>query len=322
MSQTLLQLTEACELRSGYNDLTFRPTWRNFLNEAAREFARGHPWPGLEGFTTLVVPSGSSSFSLPHWLDEVISIANVTDILPVDRAGDWDRTATSLYTQNTAGRLMQYDSGGVYPVSRAPVSYLTVVSSSALDTFGSVNISGYVTDTRYSGTPMENLFQNISMTPGGVTPVTFTSLWNQILSISKSTETNGDFYLSDSGSGQPNAGVSYIPRYDTEASFRRLRLLQVPQAATTILIKYRSKVPPLYSNEQSLYPGIDGDYVVHKAIDLFYRFQQQYTKAQIEGGTATAIMQAAANKERNFNEGGSYITPWIPDDVDKAALED
>lgn len=296
-----------CELRSGYNDTNYRTQWTSFINEGVREFARRYPWPGLEDFCQLVA-DGTRFLILPHYVDTVISILNRSQNMAVERAGDFDREATFVQSQRSAGTVLAYDKIGTVAALRDPTGYVYLRSTSGGDSgVPAIYVTGYVTNSGASGTGMERTLSSVSMTPAGVSPVTITTLFSQVLSISKTTNTNGDFFFHDAGNS--NAHISFLARYDSNAAFKRVQLLYVPTAGTQFEVKFRHKIPTLAANEQAPHPSVDPDFVVHYAIGAHYRQQQQFTKGQIQDAKAVELLQQKAHKENNFDEPWQQIIP-------------
>ena len=303
----LLQLISECELRSGWNDTNYHVSWRSFLNEGVREFSRRYPWPGLEDFAQLT-SDGTRFLILPHYVDTVISILNRSQNMPLERSGDFDREATFPQANRTAGTASAYDKIGVVPVLRDPTGLCYLRSTSASDTGApSIYLTGYVSNSGASGTGMERTISTISVTPAGLSSVTVTTLFAQILSISKTTNTNGDFFIHDAGDS--NRHISFLARYENEAAFKRVQLLYVPNAGTLFEVKFRHKVPPLTQNEQSPHPSVESDFIVHYALGAHYRHQQQFTKGQIQDAKAVQVLQDKAHKDQNFDEPWSQILP-------------
>lgn len=305
----LLQLVTECEARTGFNDTNYRPQWTSFLNEGVREFARRYPWPGLEDLISLQ-SDGTRFLILPHYVDTVISVLNRTDSQEVVRGGDFDRNATYSQAQRVSGTVLAYDKVGTVPVLRDPSGYLSLRGTSSSDTGApAIYLTGYVNNSGATATAMERTVRTVSITPTGLSPVTVTELFASVISISKVTDANGDFFFHDLGNS--NAHISFLARYEPEASFKRVQLLFSPSSPTIFEVKFRHKIPPLRLNEQAPHPAVDSDFVVNHALALHWRQQQQFTKAQYQDQKATQILEQRAHKEQNFDEPWNQIQPIV-----------
>lgn len=300
-------LIEACEFRSGQNDPDYRPQWKNFLNEGIREFSRKQPWPGLEDLIT-VVTDGTEYLVLPHYVDTIVGVLNASFHHPVERSGDWDRSDPSVYSQRTTGRVVTYDPVGRVATLRDPTGYLFVKSTHASDA-QTVWITGMVNNSGASGTALQKSLSHLSVSLTGTSPLTLTTLFAQIISISKTTDANGDLYFYDAGA--TNAHIAYMGRYDDESAFNRFQLMMKPDTATSLRIRFRYKIPPLKDNSQSPHPSVHPDFVISHAISLFHKNNEQYQKAAVEAQRSSQVMLDEANKELNFNEPHSIITPYV-----------
>ena len=309
----LSQLREACQFRSGYNDASYSPQWNSFINESYREFARTYPWEGLEDLLS-VTSDGTEFIVLPPFVDSIVHILNKSFHIPVDRSGSWDREASAIYSQRTVGRVINYDKIGEVPTLRNPSGYVFVQSTHTSD-LGSIYITGRVNNSGASGTGLQSVISHFTTNITGTSPLTLTTQFAQILSISKATDTNGDLYFFDAGSTTTtNAHISFLGRYDDEARFKRIQLLYKPSDQTIFEIRFRYKIPPLKADAESPHPSVKSDYIIHKALQLHYQQQQQFSKAQVKGAEATKILQDEANKEMNFDEPYSQIVPLKHDD--------
>ena len=305
----LLNLTEACENRTGFNDPDYRPTWRSFINEAIREFSRKYPWPGLEDLITVSADGTSHYLVLPHFVGDIVAILNETQNNAVDRGGDWDREIPAIYAQRTGGRVVQYDDVGKVPALADPTGYVYFKGDESGDgSWGQVYVTGYINNSGASGTSLQRTLKTASVNMNGLSPVTLPNQFASFVSISKVTDTNGDFYFYDAGNSDKH--ISWLGRFEDEANFKRIQMMFKPAAETLLRIRYRHKIPPLKANEQSPHPSVDADFVTREAVNYHWRSQHQFTKAQIERGDAVATVQDVINKELNFNEPFSQIIPW------------
>lgn len=315
----LLEIITACENRSGFNDTTFRGVWRDFINEGVREYSRRYPWPGLEDFVQLV-SDGSRYLVLPHYVDQVVSLLNKTTNVSVDRSGDFDRRWGPAQAQRTAGPTTEYDKIGIVPVLRDPTGFLQLYSTSTSDTGSpfAAYITGYASNSGASGTGLEKTLRTLSINPTGISPLTLSILFATIVSISKATDSNGDFFFNDAGDS--NRQISFLARSERSAAFKRLQLIYLPTPQSSFELRFRHKVPALTVDEQAPHPAVDTDFVIQYALGNFYRHHQQFTKAQIQDQRALSVLERAANKQENFDESFTQINPQVWIDPDRESL--
>lgn len=298
-----------CEHRTGMNDSTFQARWREYINAAVRNFARKYPWPGLERELSTTLYSGQRYLTLPHIVDHITEILNVTDLVPIYSRGNWAKQDTALYANLTQGRPLEYRKAGHVATAGDPTGFVWFNSSHASDV-DLVYVQGYIQASGSSNPAFDRILQQVSVQAQGVSPVTLTTQFAEIVSISKATSTNGDFFFYDAGNA--NGYISFIPAGDQDARFRRLEFMFVPDADKSIRLKYIPEIPPLVNDQQSPHPTIKDDFIVEKAIALYQRYQSQYTKAQFHDAEALDTLVSETNKEENFTEPFSQIQPEIP----------
>lgn len=309
---TLGSIIEACEFRTGWTDSAYRSRWREFINSAIREYARRQPWDGLEDTITLVA-DGTRYLLLPHFVDSIVHIVNKTSKLPVNREGDWDREATGPYVDGTAGTTIAYDKIGIVPALADPAGYAVLQSTHASD-LQTISFTGLVATSGASGTGLGSRMGALSVSASGTSPVTLSTLFTRFISISKVTNSNGDFFVFDAGA--TNRHIAFISRYETDSRFKRLQLMYVPSAGTLFEIKFRYRIQPIVLDEQSPHPAIPFDYIVSEAIAIHYREREQDQKAAIKSGEATRVLEGEAHKDNNFDEPYSRVIPQFPIDPD------
>ena len=139
------------------------------------------------------------------------------------------------------------------------------------------------------------------------------ALFSKIISISKTTLSNGDYSFFDTGT----VPLSILNAYEQDACFRRVQLMFSPSGAVSFEIKFRYKIPPLIENAQSPHPSVKPDFLVSTALETFYRHHDQFQKANVMKSLANDTLEKEANKEANFSEDYSQITPLIPPDPDE-----
>lgn len=309
----LASLVEECERRSGFNDPLFRYYWRTYLNAGIRDFARKQPWPGLEDLLTLY-SDGSENLVLPHFVGDVVHLFNVSDSQPVHCLGNWDRDVPADYSQRTRGAPLNYAKLGEVPVLRDPTNYLWFNSSHASD-IDTLFVTGRIVDSAASGTALASYVRSVSAVATGTSPVTIGTLFSKVLSISKTTLSNGEYRVYDLASASPPP-ISILAAYEQDACFRRVQLFRPPASQTRFELRFRYKVPPLADDSQSPHPSVKPDYLINFALEHFYRHHEQFQKAAVMGQIAQGVLQDEANKEANFSEDYSQITPLLEVDPD------
>lgn len=305
----LASLIEKLSFQSGFTDSAYRSRWKQFINDAIREHARRRPWEGLEDVTDLS-SNGTKFLVLPHYVDSIVHLLNRTQNTPVERSGDWDREATQTYAQATPGAVMNYDRLGDVPLLKNPSGYMWVSSTHASD-LQTLCFTGIVANSGASGTGLAESVQTLSVFSTGTSPITLSSLFTKVLSVSKSTDSNGDYFIYDAGAS--NSRIGYIGRYDDDSHFKRLQLLFVPSAQTIFELRFRYAVPKLALDEQSPHPSVSPDFIIQWALAKHYEERAQLQKSAGKEQQATRVLEAEANKDQNFNEPWSQIIPALRD---------
>ena len=310
---TFGELIDQCSLRTGFNDSAYRNRWGVFINDAIREFSRRQPWPGLEDYVTLRT-DGSKYLILPHYVDTVLSLLNLTDSLPIERTGDFEKTSPAVWSQGTSGRPAEYTDAGEVATTQDPAGYLWFNSTHASD-LQNIYITGLVAQSGASGA-LERTFKELSVSAAGTSPVTISQLFVKVFSIGKATDANGDFFFRDAGTS--NAQISYLGRTDSGSRFRRLAFIYKPPVGNQIELRFRYKIPKLTQDAQAPHPNVKPDFVIQHAISLHWAEQEQLSKSQASEQKANRVLEAESNKENNFNEPYNQLYPWLPDFSDAA----
>lgn len=314
MNHTLGQLIEACQLRTGFNDSAYYSRWRNFVNRAIRDYSREQPWDGLEQTETFTT-DGTRYLVLPSYVDSVISLTNGQTGHPIECADDLEKSDPLAWSQVLSGVAHKYTRAGQVPVTKSPSGYLWFSSSSASDV-GAIHVTGFVANSAASGQPLARTFAELSMNAQGTSGVTLTTLFTDFISISKASETNGDFFFYDAGAS--NAPLAFIAKSETASGFRRLALHFKPASGVPVQVRFRYKLSPIVSDAQAPHPSVKPDYVVEKAIHYHQLEQEQYQKAQLADAAATRVLAGEAQKERIHNEVVQTLVPRLPDAYDES----
>lgn len=302
-------LVRQCENRTGFNDSSFQQRWREYVNTAVRKFARKYPWPGLERELSTTLYSAQRYLTLPHIVDHVTGILNVTDKLAIYPRGNWMKQDPVFSANQTTGRPLEYQKAGHVATVGDPSGFVWFNSSHASDV-DLIYVTGYIQASGSSNPAFDKILQSVSVQTAGTSPVTLSTQFAEIVSISKATSTNGHFFFHDAGNSDDY--LSYIPAGEQDARFRRLEFMFVPNADKTVRIKYLPEIPPLINDQQSPHPTVKDDYVIESAIAIFQRYQAQYTKGQFHDAEALDTLVSETNKEENFTEPFSQIQPEVP----------
>lgn len=302
------ELVNSLQLKSGFNDPAYRERWNIFINEALREHARVSPWAGLEDVVT-VTADGGRYLILPPFVDQLVSLLDTTNSVPVMRAGDWDRTNPVPFVAGTAGQAFEYDKIGEVPAIRSPSSYIWAASSHSSDN-ALIYVTGLVANSGASTTNAINTtFKEASLTLTGTTPVTLTTLFTKILTISSVTDRNGDVIFQESGSH-----FSWLGRSQPSSRFKRIQLLYRPVVGTTFEVRFRFSVPKLIHDSQSPPVGVKTDFIVDHALSLHWQEQEQFQKAAAQAQKATKVLSDEARKDSAFDEPHNCLLPIVPFD--------
>jgi hypothetical protein len=255
-----------------------------------------------------VETDGTKFLVLPHFVDTICSILSISDNMPVERSGDFEKTDPAVWAQQTPGLPHKYTLAGEVPVTRDPTSYLWFQSTHPSD-IDHVYVTGLAANSGASG-PIQSTFRELSLNATGTSPVTLAVLFTKIFSISKASDTNGDFYFYDSGASDTH--ISFLAKTDSEARFRRIALLYKPDTTRTFEVKFRYKIPPLKQDAQAPHPSVKADYVVQHALSLHLQEQEQYQRQGAAEAKALKILESEANKDANFQEPWNQMLPNLP----------
>lgn len=317
MSATLGEIVQLCQEISSWNDPNYASRWRSFINRALREYARQQPWPSLEDEVDVIATG--RFLILPYFVDSVIDVLNLSDDSHVDRGSEWSRQFPSTTSQGTTGKVLEYDHLGHVPSTGDPSGFLYFRSTDASDV-QQLFVTGLASNSGASGTPLETTIANTSAFASGLSPVTLSTQLTRILSISKATDTNGDYFIHDASDG---SHLSFISADSRVAGFKRLQLRFVPDENTEFRVRFRHRPAPLRNDDQSPHPSVETDFLLHYALSLHYTEQEQFQKAQLSEQQALRVAAAEANKNSTFEEPDNRLLPqelfWRDPDSDEFA---
>lgn len=315
---TLQELINECQNRTSHNSSDFTQSWISFINEAVRDYARKHPWAGLEDEYSEVLASGQRFLVFPHYVEDVLTILDTSNHRHIDRDGEFSRQSPAVFSQLTSGRPVSYDLIGDVAATAEPSGYCYVASSNASDV-AAVRVQGVVAQSGASGSAIGTTIKTETVTLSGTSPVTLANQFTRFLAISKASVTSGDVTLFDAGNS--NKHISFMADYETRARFRRAQFLFVPSARTDLRVRFRYRLPRLVNDDDSLLPGVDPDFVINQALAIYQREEEQYQKGAFHEAKANSTLQSQAHKEQNYGEPFSQIQPQVPFENDASADE-
>lgn len=302
----LNELINRLQDRTGYNDPAFRTTWRNYVNDALRDYARKHPWPGLEGETHVIAAAGASQVILPHFVDSIIEFYDTANNTLVQRHSgilkDWPVIAGKL----TTGRAFYYEELSPVPSIRPPKSFLNFESSGQSDT-SPLYATGIFRNTSYSGTPAERYERTDTANANGLSAVTLSVHFEELTALGRASALSSTYIVRDS-----SGVLAVIPPFHHASRYRRVRIHYALSKQTAFRLKYRRLPVPLIDSDQQLPPGVDPDYILEHAIGLWKQQQGQYQQGAIHTQRAISIAQDRAQIDQAGGEFFSRITPEIP----------
>lgn len=214
----------------GLNDTTTRTKIGSFAARAHQMLCEAANWKDLLSLYTVAVSANQTEVILPAWADRFLAARyDHTHLLPVDQvfiyATDpqiWDRTGTpTRVAQLPSVATRATPAGGT----------ITLVSSNAAD-----SVSVVIVGER-SGEEVRE-----SVTLSGTTPMVSANQYDHIYSLAKPT-TAGTVTVSDTG-----GTLLTLQADETERKHIRLRLLETPSQALTLVVLARRRVPPMTSD--------------------------------------------------------------------------
>jgi len=273
------------------------------LDEAVQWFANKVPWDGLiktEVFTT----SGSEYLTLPDRVTRVISMADLTNFLPMEAGGnDWNKSPSHM--QRASGTAAEWRHQGVVPVIFQPSdpSYISMIAS--VSESYEVTVKGLMQDTSASGTALEFYEDLEILTIQDESAVTGAKTWSRIDEISKARATNSDLQVSIA-----HGTVSRIPRWSTRPLYQQLQFVHVPVSGTRLEVQYFRRPDRLTSEQHTIDPLINEDALVWRAAGNLHWMDQEGQQANLAWRKAEEILNDQKNVEETFGEKDHSIQPW------------
>lgn len=268
------------------------------INARYRIAANRHNWSELDRRATVTLTAGADTVTMPKDVDLIyLILQNATPqvLANESRVNMYRRHGTTITQQD---KPLEYADAGTTGARNQPTSasVITVVSSSASDTSIIVRVQGFV-----SG---ELLTEAITLT--GTTPVAGTNTFTEIVRVSKDDATVGVITFTSNAAAVTNATLG--PREFT-AVYRKIQLYRVPNAADTITILYKMRVPRLVNDEDVPILPIE-DYLIHGAYADMLREQRQFSKATTSDRDAEeALIRVLARfvQEENIQQAMPHI---------------
>jgi hypothetical protein len=255
-------------------------------------------WKDLLSIYTLAVSASQSTVILPPQIDRPVAARyDDMNLLPVDQVflfvtdpQVWDRTGR-------AARMAEQPSLGtrVQPTSEK----LSLVSSNAADTAKTVSIVGELAGAEVR----ENLTLN------GTTPVQSVQTYDLVYTLAKEA-TAGDVSVT----GVTSLAALLTLRSDESARQHcRLRLLETPQQAITLMVLGKRKPPRLLrASDQPALRGIDGCLEAFVLADA-YEWQRQTEDASDKRGEAMALLEQLKKTEIYHAANTQQLVPYDSD---------
>jgi len=282
---------------AGRVDSAFQERTLRFLNEAVEKWALARPWNGLRK-TVDVVCDGTRYLVFPDFVRSVRLLTDLTNKKYLDYIENWDRQATHEYLSASTGAVAWWREEGIVPVYSQPAtpSYVTVAGASASDVF-TVHLAGTGLDTAASGTAGEVFFQEELITVNGTTTATSTRIYKDILSVGKDRLTEGDLSIAVAGTqvGRVAANRWYTP-------YRRVELLRIPSAGTTLRAGVLCAPPQLHETGQVPHPSINPQYLIWYAAGVIHKAQNETDQAAVCFRQAAELLAQRDYQEQAFSD--------------------
>lgn len=159
-------------------------------------------------------------------------------------------------------------------------------------------------------TGMDEVEESIKV--NGTTPVSSQFVYDEILSLSKSSKETG---LSVSRESDGAAMLALSPA-ETSRAFQRIHFHVEPQPEKSLLVLFKRRFRPLIHDEDATeLTGIDNALIAAALADLL-EGQRQFAKAQLKAQEASSLAQGMADLERNQSATGARIIPDMAGEED------
>lgn len=301
---TRSKITTQIQNLTGKNESDFQTTIHGHIDAAIREWSRLRPWPSLRREISLYA-NGTRYLTMPSFVERPVSVFDVTNVAPVAAGSHWDEQYPGGLAQGTVSRAIEWQDAGYVATTVDPTGHITIQSSHASDT-ATVYFEGFIHDSGASGTPMERILVQDSLSLNGQTPVSSTYDFEEILSIGKSSDTSGYVTVKDAVAGSV---ISRLGLYEDRATLRRIQFMRRPAAGTHFEVTVITRPPTLESDDNALHPSIDADFVKWYASALvLYQIGERQAGAFYEA-KAEKKLEDAHQRELNFGDNQIQMLP-------------
>lgn len=239
-------------------------------------------WRDLLSLYTLSVSGGQSTVIMPPQIDRVVGAKfDTQNLMPVDQVflflsdpGIWDRAGR-------AARMAEQPAVGVrvLPTSER----ISLVSNNTADTAKKVTIVGELAG--------DEIRENLSL--NGTTAVQSVQSYDMVYTLGKET-TAGDVAVTGFSS---LTALTTLKSDENHRAHCRIRLLETPGSAITLLVLGKRKVPRLLqASDQSPIRGIDNCLEAFALADA-YEWQRQNEDASDKRSEAMALLEQLKRTE-------------------------
>lgn len=266
----------------GMTDATTLALIKSWAARRHQMICDGALWKDLLGIYTLSVTAGQTEVILPAQIDRHVAAKyDQTNIMPVDQVfvfatdpGMWDRTGLPM-------RMAELPAVGARTMPAT--EKISLVSSNAADTATKITIVGQLAGEEITET----------LTLNGTTVVQSANSYDLLFTVSKQA-TAGNVTVKGVTS---NTTLVTLQAAETERRHVRLRLLEAPQAAITLMILGKRKAPALTNDsDQPALRGIDPCLEAFVLADV-YEWQRQGDDAAAKRQEAMALREQLQETE-------------------------
>lgn len=294
MSNTLREIVQRAQEIANRVDVSWNDRTRAAVSRALKFWAAKIPWPALraeEDFLT----TGSKFLVLPERVRVVLSISDVANSYTLEAHGNWPQREPGAFTQDTAGAPLEFQDYGWTPFVNTPATDTALQIQSGGSEAIQVRITGMVRDTAASGTALEYQEMTETMTMGGTTATTTTTVWASLLGLEK--EVGSTYWLK---ALNPLTGqvISFIPPGEAAAQHRRVQLLPVPGAGTRLRVVYYRRPEELHSLDAAIDNSVDREFLAWRAAGDLHHILKEASAAQLAWSKAAEIMTAQLSTEK------------------------
>lgn len=297
--------------KTGRNDSGFRGRIEDSINAAIRTWARLLPWPALEEVGDITHVGGRYLY-LPGRVNKLIWLLDTTnkeEVTPSDQ--QWPHNYPHVYSDDTTGRVHEFEDVGLWPTMTAVSGPLAIYSSNTSDVVG-VYIQGDIvpSGSAYSLGALYNKYRGIeTVSTNGQTPVTTSNIFIDIQSIGKTADSDGALIIQCGG-----RTIGIIGPLEDESTYRKFALMKIPPAGTTFKYKGYVDPPKLIESNQIVPHPVSFDFLVWKATSDIFWDMRETERAMIAKKEAGQIAEQHIKQEEMFgaNEAGRII----PEDLE------